>query len=167
MHATATQTEFSMARLRDRVSVQRSTKVAYKWNVLVVANRTAMSIGLEAALRARLERGPARFTLLVPAGRTADSERTARHLASRLSASGLEVDGRTGDADPLTAVLEVWSPARFDEIIVSTLPATTSRWLAAGLLRRIERQTGALVRHVEAREALGSHARQTYAGASV
>jgi len=141
--------------------------VTYKWNVLVVANRTAMSIGLEAALRARLELGPARFTLLVPLGRSADGERTARHLASRLNALGLEVDGRAGDSDPLNAVLEVWSPARFDEIIVSTLPAATSRWLQTGLLRRIERQTGAIVRHVEAREALGSHATQTFAGASL
>jgi len=141
--------------------------LAYKSNVLVVANRTAMSVGLEAALRARLEMGPARFTLLVPLGRTAGAERTVRHLASRLSGLGLDVVGRVGDSDPLNAVLEAWSPAAFDEIIVSTLPASTSRWLQTGLPRRIERQTGALVRHVEAREALAAPRGSVFAGATV
>jgi hypothetical protein len=77
-------------------------------------------------------------------------------VASRLRGLGFEVEGRIGDSEPLSAVLEVWSPTEFDEIIVSTLPAATSRWMQTGLLRRIERQTGALVRHVEAREALTS-----------
>jgi hypothetical protein len=49
-------------------------------------------------------------------------------------------------------VLDVWNPAQFDEIIVSTLPASTSRWMRSGLPRRVEQRTGALVRHVEARE---------------
>ncbi|HEV3283047.1 MAG TPA: hypothetical protein VG010_02485 [Solirubrobacteraceae bacterium] len=126
--------------------------MAYKCNVLVVANRTALSIGLEAALRARLDSGPASFTLLVPVGRDAEAQDTVRVMAARLREAGFEVYGRAGDPDPLLAVLEVWSPAEFDEIIVSTLPASTSRWMRADLVRRIERQTGALVRHVEARE---------------
>ena len=139
--------------------------MAFKSNVLVVANRTAMSIGLEAALRARLESGQASFTLLVPLGLTADARNTARRMASHLSGMGLDVEGRAGDTDPLKAVLEVWSPAEFDEVIVSTLPASTSRWMQAGLLRRIEQQTGALVRHVEAREALASSPIRSFAGA--
>jgi hypothetical protein len=138
--------------------------LSYKSNVLVVANRTAASIGLEAALRARLESGPARFTLLVPLGWSPDATRTANHLASRLRTVGFEVDGRVGDSDPLNAVLEVWSPAEFDEIIVSTLPASNSRWMQTGLPRRIERHTGALVRHVEAREALTSAPGRSFAG---
>jgi len=137
--------------------------VAFKSNVLVVANRTAMSIGLEAALRARVENGPASFTLVVPLGLTLDARRTAERMASRLRDVGLDVDGRAGDSDPLNAVLEVWSPAEFDEIIVSTLPASTSRWMQTGLPRRIERQTGALVRHVEAREALTCPPRRSFA----
>jgi hypothetical protein len=115
-----------------------------------------MSIGLEAVLRARLENGPASFTLLVPLGLTPDARDAAGRMASRLRGVGLDVRGQAGDTDPLNAVLEVWSPASFDEIIVSTLPASTSRWMQTGLPRRIERQTGALVRHVEAREAVAS-----------
>lgn len=127
--------------------------MAFKSKVLVVANRTAMSSGLEAALLARAQSGPVSFTLIVPVGLTPSAASTAQHTASRLSGLGLDIDVQAGDTDPLTAVLEVWSPAEFDEIIVSTLPASTSRWMQTGLLRRIERQTGALVRHVEAREA--------------
>jgi len=128
--------------------------VAFKSNVLLLANRTALSIGLEAVLRARVENGPASFTLLVPLGNTGEAEQTARRIAALLRDTGLDVEGRTGSRDPLTAVMEVWNPALFDEIIVSTLPASSSRWMRSGLPRRVERETGALVRHVEAREVL-------------
>jgi hypothetical protein len=146
--------------------------LAFKSKVLVVANRTAMSIGLEAALRARLDAGPASFTLLVPLGVTPDAEATADGMASHLRSVGIDVEGRAGNSDPLSAVLEVWSPAAFDEIIVSTLPASTSRWMQTGLPRRIERHTGALVRHVEARDILAwragrSSAARSFAGVRV
>jgi hypothetical protein len=140
--------------------------LAYKSNVLVVANRTAMSIGLEAVLRARVESGPASFTLLVPLGRNPEARRKVERIASHLRSVGLEADGVVGDVDPLSAVLEVWSPAKFDEIIVSTLPASTSRWMQAGLPRVIERATGALVRHVEARESLTSPPSRPLVGSS-
>jgi len=138
--------------------------LAYKSKVLVLANRTAMSIGLEAALRARVESGPASFTLLAPLGRSTDARRRVQGMAARLRDAGFETHGVAGDADPLSAVLEVWSPADFDEIIVSTLPASTSRWMRAGLLHRIEQHTGALVRHVEAREPLISPTGHPLAG---
>jgi hypothetical protein len=140
--------------------------MAFKSNVLVVANRTAMSIGLEAALRARLDAGPARFTLLVPLGLTPEAEATAERMATHQRSVGIEVEGRAGNSDPLSAVLEVWSPAAFDEIIVSTLPASTSRWMQTGLPRRIERHTGALVRHVEARETLSLNSSHSPIGRS-
>jgi hypothetical protein len=126
--------------------------VTHSSKVLVVANRTALSAGLEAALRARLAQGPASFTLVVPLGAAPHAQRTARDLADRLCQAGLDVTAHAGDVDPVCAVLEVWSPAQFDEIIVSTLPASRSRWMRSGLVQRIERQTGAIVRHVEARE---------------
>jgi hypothetical protein len=126
--------------------------VAHTWKVLVLAHRTALSDGLEAALRTRLETGPASFTLVVPLGTAPDAQRRAQELADQLCKAGLDVHALAGDADPVRAVLNVWSPAEFDELIVSTLPASTSRWMRSGLIQRIERQTGALVRHVEARE---------------
>jgi len=127
--------------------------MAYKSNVLVVANRTALSIGLEAALRARLESGPASFTLLVPLGRTRDTEQTARNMAAHLCEAGFDVRGRAGDTDPS------WPWSRSGARPTSTnhrldASASSSRWMRADLMQRIERHTGALVRHVEAREQL-------------
>lgn len=121
-------------------------------NILVVANRTAKSEGLEEVMRARAQECPVTFTLVVPVGRGAEARRAAEEMGAHMRENGLDVRAMAGDADPLRAVLEVYSPAEFDEIIVSTLPAWGSRWMKSGLPQRIERHTGALVRHVEAPE---------------
>jgi hypothetical protein len=131
-------------------------------NILVVANRTAKSDDLENAMRARAEECPVTFTLVVPVGRGAEAHRAAEEMGAHMRENGLEVRAMAGDTDPLRAVVEVYSPAEFDEIIVSTLPAWGSRWMKSGLPQRIERHTGALVRHVEAREMPA-----TYHGAAV
>lgn len=135
-------------------------------NILVVANRTALSNGLGTALRARRKRGPARFTLVVPIGGTDDARRIAEHMAASLRDSGMDIEGRSGDTDPLTAVLDVWSADEYDEIIVSTLPASSSRWMASALPRRIEHATGAHVRHIEAPQVVRSGHRRRLARAS-
>jgi hypothetical protein len=63
--------------------------------------------------------------------------------------AGLEkVEGRLGDPDPIVAVMEVWDPMQFDEIVVSTLPTGVSRWLGLDLPRRLERLTAVPVHHV-------------------
>ncbi len=121
-------------------------------NILVVANRTAMSATLEQSMRARAEECPTRFTLVIPAGRGLEGRRAVEQMDTHMRELGLDVRSVAGDPDPLRAVLEVYSPAEFDEIIVSTLPSWGSRWMRSGLPQRIERHTGALVRHVEARE---------------
>lgn len=119
-------------------------------SVLVVASRTADSEELLAALTDRAARGPTQFTLLAPANTGRAS--TARKLEAGLTkmrASGLDVDGHVGDSDPIHAVQDTWDPGKFDEIVVSTLPASTSKWLAISLPQRVERLTGAMVTHVE------------------
>jgi hypothetical protein len=126
-------------------------------NILVVANRTAKSESLEDAMRARARECPVTFTLVLPVGRGADARRAADEMGAHMREAGLDVRSVAGDADPLRAVLEVYSPAEYDEIIVSTLPAWGSRWMRSGLPQRIERHTGALVRHVEAREMPAGH----------
>lgn len=126
-------------------------------NILVVANRTAKSEDLEDAMRARAEECPVTFTLVVPVGRGAEALRAADEMGAHMRQNGLDVRAVAGDADPLRAVIEVYSPAEFDEIIVSTLPAWGSRWMKSGLPQRIERHTGALVRHVEVREMPAGH----------
>jgi hypothetical protein len=122
----------------------------YLSKILVVANRTALSAGLADALRARLAQGPAEFTLVVPLGPKPGARETAQRVEAQLREAGLQVRAHAGDADPVCAVMDIWSPAEYDEIIVSTLPAWKSRWMEAGLIQRLERSTGALVHHIEA-----------------
>ncbi len=111
--------------------------------VLVVANRTAATPALLAAVRERAESGPARFTLLVPntsrgLERLADPEDHddsealgTLELALPLieEAVGGEVTGMVGSHDPLDAIQDAVNLHGFDEIILSTLPKRVSRWL--------------------------------------
>lgn len=131
--------------------------MAWIHSVLVVANVTATSDELLEALRERTRRGPARFTLLVPptvAGRDglAAARLQLERALERAHAAGLDAEGRIGDADPVVAVKEAWDPRTFDEIVVSTLPSQTSRWLQVDLPHRVERLIGEPVTHVVASE---------------
>ncbi len=131
--------------------------MARELNILVVANRTATSESLEEAMHARAQECAVTFTLVVPVGRGAEARRVAEAMGAHMRETGLDVRSMVGDTDPLRAVLEVYNPAEYDEIIVSTLPAWGSRWMKSGLPQRIERHTGALVRHVESREMPAVH----------
>jgi hypothetical protein len=129
--------------------------------VLVLANRTADSPQLRDALLERREQGPIVVTLLVPAswepqdphGGMETGRRRVRGALARLRDTGLDVQCRVGDADPITALREAWDPDRFDEVIVSTLPSRVSKWLQIDLPRRAGRITGVPVTHVEAADA--------------
>jgi GABA permease len=131
--------------------------MAWKYSVLVLANVTAASDELLAALVRRAERGQCGFTLLVPAtgGGSAGREAAQKGIdaaVSRMEAEGLEVESMIGDPDPVVALHEVWDPRQFDEIVISTLPTGVSRWLAADLPHRVEKLTGVQVEHVVAKE---------------
>jgi hypothetical protein len=129
--------------------------MAWKYSVLVVANVTATSPELIQALKERAGRDTCGFTLLIPApsggssGREAAQARLDEVLAS-LRAEGLEVEGQVGDHDPVVAFDEVWDPQSFDEVVVSTLPTGSSRWLAIDLPRRFEKMSGVQVTHIVA-----------------
>jgi hypothetical protein len=130
--------------------------MAWKRNVLVVANVTATSAELVDALKARAANGPsAAFTLIVPATPTEGGRAAAQEKCSaaveQLRDAGLEAEGIVGDADPFMAVTDAWDPKRYDEIVVSTLPNGSSKWLHAGLPERIGRLTNAPVSHVVCR----------------
>jgi hypothetical protein len=110
--------------------------------VLVVAHKTAATPALIEAVRGRAARGPASFTLLVPAashgldrltddvdGASAARGVIAQALPALREAAGAEVEGMVGDPSPLDAVQDAVNLGGFDEIILSTLPAGVSRWL--------------------------------------
>jgi len=122
-------------------------------HVLVVATVTATSDDLMAALdeRVRTSAVPVDFTLVMPAAGT-DAEAAARLDAAleHWRAEGLKATGELGDSNPVQAVAEVCTPGRFDEVIVSTLPGETSRWLRSDVPYRIGALTDLPVTHVVA-----------------
>jgi hypothetical protein len=134
-----------------------------KRKILVVANRTADSPELIAALRERADRAAASFTLLVPAvpyglawaadmkAGWSDAVLRAELAAERIRQSGLELEETiVGDPDPFAAVGDVLHAREFDEVVVSVLPRTISRWLALGLPARLRRTVNLPVSQVEA-----------------
>jgi hypothetical protein len=122
--------------------------MAWEFSVLVVANVTATSDELLAALRERSAAGACRFTLVMPAS-GGDARARLDEALERMRAEGLEnVSGSVGDPDPVVAVMEAWDPMKFDDIVVSTLPTGSSRWLGLDLPHRLEKLTAVPVLHV-------------------
>ncbi|HXE45664.1 MAG TPA: hypothetical protein VN635_10730 [Conexibacter sp.] len=133
--------------------------------VLLVANRTAATEQLCAAVRDRVRRGPATFHLVVPASphglhklvdpQDADAGEAERALATALpmlsEAAGEPVAGHVGDGEPLMAIADAVNGAGYDEIVISTLPRRLSRWLHLDLVSKA-RGFGLPVTHVEASE---------------
>jgi hypothetical protein len=124
--------------------------MAWEFHVLVVANVTATSDELLAALSERAARGACRFTLVMPRSGTGAAERLDGALEAMRTAGLRNVEGRVGDPDPVVAAMELWDPMKFDEIVVSTLPTGVSRWLGLDLPHRLEKLTGVTVQHVVA-----------------
>ena len=123
-------------------------------HVLVVATVTAASDDLLGALRERARQGsvPIDFRLVMPASGpdpATDEPRLAEAL-ERWRAEGLKAEGEIGASDPVQAVAEVCKPGTFDEVIVSTLPGQTSRWLRSDVPYRIGAMTDLPVTHVVA-----------------
>ena len=138
--------------------------MAEKANVLVVANRTAESLELLDALKARAVQGPSEFTLLVPAtpqgvawaadmfAGEAAAEEHRQAFVDELREEGLPVaDAKVGDPDPLAAVMDECNQHDYDELIISTLPLRVSKWLRVDLPRKAGAATGLPVTHVVAR----------------
>jgi hypothetical protein len=115
--------------------------------VLVVANRTAATPALLAAVRERAGQGPAAFTLLVPSSAhglhqlvdpedhgSSEAEATIELAVPLLEeAAGGPVEPMVGVAEPLAAIQDAINIHGFDELIISTLPTRVSRWLKLDL----------------------------------
>jgi hypothetical protein len=123
------------------VTVVSSTPVA---SVLIVAHRTAATPPLLEEVRRRAAAGPCRFTLLVPRPLwDPDTEESALVLELAIplleEAAGGRVEGLVGDSDPFHAVSGALASGRYDEVIISTLPARVSHWLHVDLPARVQR----------------------------
>jgi len=119
--------------------------------VLVVAHRTAATQPLLDAVRARAQRGPCRFTLLVPNPvhglekildpedhDAADAQKVIEQAVPKLTqAAGSPVEGIVGSADPSAAIQDAINMRGFDEVIISTLSPRFSRWLKLDLPHKV------------------------------
>jgi hypothetical protein len=134
--------------------------------VLVVANKTAATPALLEAVRRRAASGAAEFFLLMPNPEAAewhplhpeqhDTKRGHELMVLALplldEAAAGHVEGAVSIRhDPMDAIEELLAERDFDEIILSTLPTSVSRWLHIDLPRRVE-HLGLPVTTVTARE---------------
>ena len=113
---------------------------AKKKSVLVVANRTASTQRLLDEISRRAEREPTRFTLLIPDAPNRKAADWTLEVAIPLlrRAARAPVDHLVGGPDPFIAVQDAVRGHDFDEIIISTLPRRTSKWLRRDLIHRVE-----------------------------
>ncbi len=136
--------------------------------VLVVANQTAESEELLAALKARADHGAVEFTVLIPAtphgvawaanmhseAGQAEAELHRDAMVERMRSTGIDVkEAKVGDPDPLAAIQDEVNFNKYDELIVSTLPLKISKWLRVDLPRKAEAATGLPVLHISAQAA--------------
>jgi hypothetical protein len=134
--------------------------------VLVVANRTVGGEELAAVIADRLAAGDCEFHLLVPVPPTPPigiaagfsameagvvpalqgpderelAEERLRYGLDWMRSLGATVNGEVGDTEAVRAVRAVIEARPIDEIIISTLPTTISRWLRQDLPHRVERK---------------------------
>ncbi len=148
--------------------------------VLVVANQTVGSVNLRAALLERHRQGAVFHVVVPTTGRSelerlaalccdplggpmavipelrdeeSPEERAADRLHEQLSVLtdiGASATGEVGEEDPILAVREVLKRWPADEVLLSTLPAGLSKWLALDLPSRLARKCGVPVTTVEA-----------------
>jgi hypothetical protein len=122
---------------------------------LVVANLTATSPELTQRLKELSDEGPRRFIVVVPqehvAGHAvAEARERERKLVSSLRAEGIVAAGMIGDPDPYTATMNAVQYFHISEILISTLPEGSSRWIADKLVDRVQSATNKPVEHIEA-----------------
>jgi len=121
---------------------------------LVAANVTATSPELSARLEALAAEGPRRFIVVVPQehveGHAAGEARERmRALVKSLRKDGIVAAGMIGDPDPYTAIMNAVQYFHISEIVISTLPEDTSRWVADKLVDRVTAATNRPVEHIE------------------
>jgi hypothetical protein len=121
---------------------------------LVVANQTVAAPELVERLKALAQEGPRRFIVVVPQDHgeghaVGDARRRLSTLLDSLDEAGVVAAGMIGDPDPYTAVMNAVQYFHISEIVISTLPEGTSKWVADKLVERVRDATNVSVEHIE------------------
>lgn len=129
--------------------------------LLVVANETVGGRRMLEALRQRAkihsslhvrlvvpQNMPRRGSVIyVETARAAAQTRLELGLALLLE-EGIDATGEVGDPDPFAATMDAIGDRTPDEIIISTLPMSTSGWMRRDLVDRVADASGLPVQHV-------------------
>jgi hypothetical protein len=121
---------------------------------LVVANQTVAGRELVERLEALAKEGPHRFIIVVPQddgdGRAVKAARARLgQLLSSLSDEGVVAAGMIGDPDPYNATMNAVQYFHISQIVISTLPEGSSKWVADKLVERVQKDSGKPVEHIE------------------
>jgi len=129
-------------------------------HILVVANQTIAGAKLLDLVRERAQQPDTSFTLVIPMTKPGsgyviydDAVRDSAQVRLDLTLSYLRgedvvASGELGDEDPFTAAIDAIEEYHPDEVIISTLPHSSSGWLRRDLIERIQDAAGAPVTHV-------------------
>jgi hypothetical protein len=130
---------------------------------LVLANLTAASPELTQHLKGLADESPHRFIAVVPlespdgSSAAATKARLGKLIAS-LREQGIVAAGMIGDPDPYTAAMNALQFFQISEVVISTLPGDSSKWLADKLVERVSSAANVPVEHVESRATAGAEA---------
>ncbi|MEZ5100369.1 MAG: hypothetical protein R3C15_11340 [Thermoleophilia bacterium] len=143
---------------RDQGSTEAGEPVR---RLLVLADRTSGSPALHEVVRHRARGGDGEVLVVAPAqdvtssrwtpeGEATVAAATARleHAVGALRALGLTVSGEVGPDDPVEAARQAVRRFPADEILLATLPAGRSAWLACGAVDGLRKRLRLPVTHV-------------------
>jgi hypothetical protein len=130
---------------------------------LVLANQTVASPELRERLLALADEGPHRFIVVVPQdARDGNAAKSAGSRLGQLLGSLEEHDivaaGHIGDPDPYTAAMNALQFFRISQVVISTLPGDSSRWIADKLVDRVREAANVPVEHIESKATAGAEA---------
>jgi len=120
---------------------------------VIVANQTLAGPELMAAITERADQEvPIEFHVVVPLrgdANLADARSRLERQLARFEELDVRATGEIGSSDPLTATEVAVQRAPTEEVLISTLPAGTSRWISTDLPSRVRRRLSVPVIHIE------------------
>ena len=128
---------------------------AVRWDLthtLVVATKTVNSPDLAKRLKERAAERPHRYTFICPRSGDVSREEVSANLAATLAEmyrNEIDATGSPMSPDPYSAIENAIEHYRVDDILISTLRGTQSKWLEEGLIARVEHLTDKPIEHVE------------------